>query len=425
VGSIIYKNLAYPITYFAASSLDSDSLNTCMVVKDAYKSTLDNMNVGFFNGNTDWYGVKYNTDSSVLKGIWGGRPWITPGFTTSGSNKFAHVGTAPLYDTNCNKYQSGIRNRSTSTCYLCVTYYDNKLYWAKPTSATVPTSWTEASFGNYANVVLISMCGGGGGGGGGSTSNPLIGTSYACAGGGGGGGGWQLFLYKFDPASTSSNKTILCFTIGAGGAGGAGASEKGSGGKGSQGGTTYCRLNSFSGTVIAQCTGGYGGNGGVYDASSKAGGAGGLASTPSSSRTDSVSVCYYHGKGGGAGYGLSSSGKKAGGNGENFGGTTIKMQPVCEDTKIPRIGYGTPGLAAPDKTLAVGGGGGGASAISQGTTLQIGDLATIGLGGEGGVAQCYDSSGEWSGAGASGYSGIVEVIYEGAYKTLAEIDASY
>lgn len=231
-GSIIYKNLAYPITYFAASSGDSDSLNSYMKVNAAYKSTLDNMNVGFFNGNTTWHGVKYNADSSVLKGIWGGRPWITPGFTTSGSNKFAHVGTAPLYDTNCNMYQSNVRNRSTSTCYMCVTYYNNKLYWAKPTSATVPTSWTEVSFGNYANVVLISMCGGG------------------------------------------------------------------------------------------------------------------------------------------------------------------------------------------------GGGGGGASALSQGTSLQVGEIATIGLGGQGGVAQCYDTSGEWSGAGTNGYSGIVEVLFEGAYKTLAEIDAS-
>ena len=421
--SFYYKNLAYPITYFAANSTDGSTVCTYMTVKADYKSTLDARDVGFYNGNTTWQGVKYNSDSSVLGGIWGGRPWITPGFTCSGSNKFAHVGTAPLYDTNVNMYQSGVRNRSTSTCYMCVTYYNNKLYWAKPTSATAPTSWTEVSFGNYANVVLISMCGGGGGGGGGSTSNPVIGTSYACAGGGGGGGGWQMFLYKFDPNATSSNKTVLCFTIGAGGSGGSGASEKGSGSKGTQGGTTYCRLNSFSGTVIAQCTGGYGGNGGVYDASSKAGGSGGLASAPSG-RTDAVSVCYHHGKAGGAGYGLSSSGKKAGGNGGNFGGTTLTMSPVCDNATLPRAGYGTDGLAAPDKTLAVGGGGGGASAISQGSSLQIGDMAYIGLGGQGGVAQCYDTSGEWSGAGTAGYAGIVEVIYEGSYKTLAEIDAS-
>lgn len=423
-GDFYYKNLAWPLKYFAADSTDGTSYNTCMNVKDAYKCTLDDLGVGYTNSNTSFKGIKLITGTSTLKGLWGSREWIHPSFTTSGSNKFAHVGCAPLFDTNDNTYHSGIRNDALSgTSYLCVTYYDNQLYYAKPSSATVPTSWTKAGVGCYANVVIVHMCGGGGGGGGGSTSNPVIGTSYACGGGGGGGGGWQIFLYRFDPASTSSNKTVLCFTVGAGGAGGAGASEKGSGGNGTAGGTTYCRLNSFSGTVIAQCTGGSGGNGGVYNASSKAGGSGGLASGPAAGRTDSVSVCYHHGKSGGGGKGGSSSGKTKGGDGGSFGGTTFTFDPVCDGYTSTWKGFGAPADEVPDKTLSKGGGGGGASAISMGDSLHLGDIAKFGLGGQGGCATCYDTSGEWSGAGTAGYGGIVEVEYSGCSSTKADMDA--
>ena len=55
-----YTNLAYPLTYFAADSTDGTSVNTYMTVKDAYKSTLNDLGVGFTIPSTNTFKGKFS-----------------------------------------------------------------------------------------------------------------------------------------------------------------------------------------------------------------------------------------------------------------------------------------------------------------------------------------------------------------------------
>ena len=402
------------------------SLSAWHPIKSAYKSNLTglyNSSIGgfkFANSSDDKYqGILYQTDSSLFKGIWASIPWEVPGFNFNAvGQKFAKPGCAPIPSLgNAGVWAGGLRQIATSgTAYMCVTYFDNCIYYTKPTSATIATNqagWTRWSSGDDCNVIIVFCVGGGGGGGGGATSNPLIGFSYCGSGGGGGGGGATAFFYRFDPAATFSTKRVLCFTVGAGGNGGAGKTEnKGSGAAGSNGGQTICRENSFTASAsVCAVNGGTGGKGGSLS-TAVASSAGGIAGSVSSNANAAL-IWNINGTNSGGGKQMKDTNVNyAGNNGKNFADSALfPFNPVGEGIKI-RIGdrgTGQSGNAAPSGEIGLGGGGGGASVFSQGAfaPYSSGEHVHIGLGGNGGDAWTNGSSDEGAGSGTKGGPGGV------------------
>lgn len=372
-------------------------------LKSDYIIALNDSGVGFIDDTYEPSYVKYQ--SNVFGGTWASRQWTPPYYTFAKNNVIAAGGTAPLPRKSWttalpSNAQVGSTSSSNPT-YMCLTFYNNNLYVAYPTSATVPDSsgFTPRASTLGANVVIITLCAGGGGGGGGWSNNGALKKRRAHAGSGGGGGAWARFIYKFDINATSGNKTVLCFTIGSYG-------KKGSvGSAGTSGGDTTVRLNSFSGSLLCKCGGGQGGSAGEEDVVEKAGGIGGRVSDTATNSTTFYLVQSISGGQGGTAYGKTSGeGSSYGGDGKNAGGGTsgpsFSFSPVCNSWTPTKQGEGQDGVAPPTRAdgtsyhLSYGGGGGGASAQSRAHSKNsgFGDVAVLGLGGNGGSAHASDTS---------------------------------
>lgn len=116
------------------------------------------------------------------------------------------------------------------------------------------TTYRNSNRGSYPiNRVGLVFCGGGAGGAGGGSSITADGDSYYFdwAGGNGGGGGATVAVTLW------LDKYTYYIYLGAGGAGGDGDSSSSSGGKtGGNGGASYLRLTSSSGTLLVTANGG-------------------------------------------------------------------------------------------------------------------------------------------------------------------------
>ena len=228
-----------------------------------------------------------------------------------------------------------------------------------------------------ANVLMVA----GGGGAGSGVDSPS--NAYDMqGGGGGGGGGFKLFQYTLNG--------IQSYHVGTGGLGGAIPSYNVTpGNNGQTGDSTF-----FD---IYLCTGGPGGNGGRFNASSA------FVST--------VAGGYPNG---GTGGGSDSTNYRTG----DSGGSSTFISIICPDGTLTAGGFsGGPGAGPHGSYYAGGGGGGGASAIGVGagpsfsTNLDNHGLngAYYGSGASGG-SDDYNGS-QYQGVGGNGADGIMIIYY--------------